>query len=45
MGKDGSLFTHDVEEAWTIIYNFLGYHMFKGLKAEKAAVARAFAKK
>ena len=45
MGKDGSLFTHDVEEAWTIIYNFLGYHMIKGLKAEKAAVARAFAKK
>lgn len=45
MGKDGTYFTQDVEEAWTVIYNFLGYHMIAGLNAEKEAVlARSSAK-
>lgn len=34
MGEDGAYFTAEVEEAWTIIYSFLGYHMIKGLNAE-----------
>ncbi len=36
MGEGGSSFTPEVEEAWTVIYNFLGYHMIRGLNAEKA---------
>ncbi|KAL7567914.1 hypothetical protein ACA910_019627 [Epithemia clementina (nom. ined.)] len=27
-------FTGEVREAWTLIYNFLGYHMIEGLKAQ-----------
>lgn len=35
MGENGADFTYEVEEAWTLIYNFLGYHMIQGLLAEK----------
>ena len=35
MGKDGELFTAEVQKAWTIVYNLWGYHMIQGLLAEK----------
>jgi hemoglobin-like flavoprotein len=35
MGEEGGLFTAQVEESWTTLYNFLGFHMIEGLNAEK----------
>lgn len=35
MGNDGVLFTIEVEESWTMLYNFLGFYMIEGLNAEK----------
>jgi hemoglobin-like flavoprotein len=32
----GDSFTDEVREAWTIMYNFLGYHMIQGLKHQYA---------
>ena len=35
----GDAFTFEVREAWTILYNFLGYHMIRGLLAKCPALA------
>jgi hemoglobin-like flavoprotein len=38
LGKDG--FSPTVRDAWTVIYNFLGYHMIRGLKSKYAEMAK-----
>jgi hemoglobin-like flavoprotein len=38
MGLDG--FSPEVREAWTVLYNFLGYHMIKGLRFQYAQMAK-----
>ena len=30
----GDKFTPQMKEAWTILYNFMGYHMIEGLVAK-----------
>eukprot|EP00934_Nitzschia_sp_Nitz4_P002340 Nitzschia sp. Nitz4//scaffold95_size97785//44405//45694//NITZ4_004666-RA/size97785-processed-gene-0.16-mRNA-1//1//CDS//3329560469//2340//frame0 len=37
MGENGSKFTPQVEQAWLLIYRFLGYHMIHGLEKEALA--------
>lgn len=38
MGEDG--FSPAVRNAWTVMYNFLGYHMIKGLRYQYAEMAK-----